>query len=234
MKKLTTLLFFLTIALSFTVQARKVPVTTAATLRTAYSAAQDKDTILLMPGVYNTGTNLKLHKSGLVVIKSFYPDTLAILQGEIGVNTDTTSTVRPSLILENLHLQDRSNGVGQYIFACKNVFVNIDTLAFRNCEISKVGRSIFRSEQPSAYSPTYNANCGEIEWLEMSNCKIHDCNNSNSDSWAQIYCAHIPMYVSIINNTFYDIPYAKGILNFNHMENNTGRNAEIRLENNTI
>ena len=233
MKKLNLLLLLVAMSLSISLQARTLVVNSTSTLQTAFNGAQDLDTISIVPGTYNVGKNLKIPPTGLIVLQSANIDSMAILQMEMQVSAnveDDAYTKKPSIIFNGLHLQNRyeNYAAGAYIITLNGFFFSLDTLAFRNCEISTIGRCLFRSGAPSD-----RLSSGEIEWLEMSNCKVHDSNNS-SNIWPLIYSAHIPMYVHFMNNTFYDMPYAKSIYQLNHMTNETGRNAEINFENNTV
>ncbi|MBN2165407.1 MAG: hypothetical protein JW717_03945 [Marinilabiliaceae bacterium] len=235
MKNLFTVLLLLTIIGSFNLMARNIEINSAAALQTSFNGGQDGDTLLLMPGVYNTGKNLRIPEVGAIVLKSFYEDkdSMATIIMEVSAAADVSDLAhptKPSLIFENLHLQGRSGTYtgGTYLFSLKQRYFSIDTLAFRNCEISNVARSVLRSE-----SPADSSSCGTLEWLEMTNCLVHRMNGS-TDIWPVLYCAYIPMYVVIKNNTFYDMPYAKTIFQMAHMSNETGRNAEIYFENNTV
>lgn len=216
------------------VQAKNTVVSSTAELSNAFNSAQDLDTVSVMPGLYNVGKSLKFPQTGFVVLKSFYAskDSMPIIQMEMSANSvsDDAFEKRPSLIFENLHLQSRDGTYsgGSYIISLKKTYISIDTIAFRNCEISEVGRCVFRGE-----SPDDSINSGEIELIEMTNCLVHKM-NSDGNEWPVFYIAHVPMYVNVRNNTFYDMPHTKSIIQMNHMQNETGRNAEITFENNTV
>jgi len=234
MKKTRLILMLVAIIYSFTLQARKIVVSTTATLQTAFNGAQSGDTIILKPGTYNVGTALKIPATGAFVLKSAIKDSMAIIQMEMQATANVSDNAfpqKPSLIFENLHLQSRygtydaNNG---YIISLSGRYFSIDTLAFRNCEISKASRCLFRSG-----APTDSLSSGYMEWFEMTNCLVHEM-NSSANIWPIVYSAHVPMYVYFRNNTFYDIPCAKSIFQLNKMTSLTGRNAEIYFENNIV
>lgn len=235
MKKLFTILVLCALIFSFHMQAKTIEITSAGELQTYFNGAQDGDTLAVMPGVYNVSNKLRIPATGAVLLKSFYDDkdSMAIIQMEMQANDveDGVYEKRPSVIFDNLHLQGRHGDYtvnSGYIVSTSGKYISIDTLAFRNCEISQVSRCVFRGAPPAGRD-----NSGEIEWLEMSNCKVHHM-NSDGNIWPILYVAHLPMYVHIFNNSFYDIPYAKSILQLTKMTPISDRNAEIYFENNTV
>jgi len=234
MKKINYLLLLFAIMCSVVLQARTIVVNTATTLQTAFNGAQDKDTISLMPGTYNVSNKLKIPPTGLIVLQSSKLDSIAIIQMEMGAAADVEDNAypkKPSLIFNHLHLQGRYGNMttnSAYIISFSSRYFSMDTLAFRHCEISNVSRCLLRGG-----APTGKLSSGEMEWLELSNCLVHDM-NSAANIWPILYSAHVPMYVHIKNNTFYDIPYAKSIYQLTKMTNETGRNSEIYFENNTV
>ena len=220
---------------SFSLHARKVVVNTTATLTTAFNSAQNLDTISIRPGVYNVGTSLKIPSTGLIVLTSNKTDSVAILQMEMQVTASVLETAfpkKPSLIFKDLHLQGRygayDSGSG-YLLNLSSKYFSFDTLAFRNCEISKCSRCLFRSGDGTGTG----TKSGFIESFEITNCYIHEM-NSSANIWPIVYMGHLPMYMNISKNTFCDLPCAKSILQLNKMEVATGRNAEITFENNTV
>ncbi len=243
MKKIFTMMVLLALVCSFNLRADEIIIESAATLKTAFNGAMDGDTLAIMPGTYNVGRDLDFPQTGAIVLKSYYDDkdSMAIIQMEIEGSTveDGTWPTRPSLIFENLHLQGRYgdyNAGGSYLFSLKQIYMSIDTLAFRNCEISEVSRCVLRGERPKDTDAEGNLiypSSGYIEWLEMSNCKIHKM-NSDGNEWPVMYLAHVPQYIYIQNNTFYDMPHTKSIIQLNHQETESGSAAEIYFENNTL
>ncbi len=243
MKKIFTMVVLIALVSSFSIRADEIIVESAATLKTAFNGAMDEDTILLMPGTYNVGRDLDFPQTGAIVVKSYYDDkdSMAIIQMEIETDNvpDGTFPTYPSLIFENLHLQGRYgdyNAGGSYLFSLKQKYINIDTLAFRNCEISEVSRCVFRGERPKDTDENGDliyTSSGNIEWLEMTNCLVHKM-NSDGNEWPVFYLAHVPQYIYVRNNTFYDMPHTKSIIQLNHQETESGSAAEIYFENNTL
>jgi hypothetical protein len=236
MKKINYYLLLFAILCSFSLQARKVVVNTAALLQTAFNGALDADTIQVKPGIYDTTNKLVFPKTGAVVVESFYRtpvDSVATIRMAMQTVTveDGTYTKRPSLIFNNLKLTGRYNDFtsSTYMIDFNGKFISIDTLAFRNCEISGCARSMIRGGLA-----TGKASCGDLEWFEMTNCKVHDFNGMDTHSWPIVYLAHVPMYVTFKNNSFYDIPYNKSIYQLTKMTVVAARAAEITFENNLV
>lgn len=238
MKKINIFLLLIAILYAFNLEARRITVNSVATLYPAFNGALDKDTIAIKPGTYTMGsstaaTGMKMPKTGLIVLESASKDTMPILQMEMGlVDTvpDNSVPKRLSLIFRNLHLQGRYGNfttASAYVVSLEGKYISIDTLAFRNCEISNVSRCLFRDGQNKGYKS------GNMEWLEVSNCLVH-LMNSSGNTWPVLYLGHETHYVNIRNNTFYDMPYAKAILNCRVMTGLTGTNAVVNFENNTV
>ncbi len=232
------LLLLIAIMFSLNVQARKVVVNTAATLQTAFNGALDMDTILLKPGIYDTSNKLIIPATGCLVVKSYYEDnkdSIAVIKMEVQsqIIEDNVHPKKPSLIFQNLSLKGRYDSftTSSYMITFNSKYHSMDTLAFRNCEISGVARSMIRG---GAITSPARTSCGDMEWFEMSNCLVHDFNGLDTHSWPIVYSAHVPMYVTFKNNTFYDIPYNKSIFQLTKMTVEAARASEITFENNTV
>jgi hypothetical protein len=238
MKKINIFLLLIAILYAFNLEARRITVSSVATLYPAFNGALDKDTIAIKPGTYSMGsstsaTGMKMPKTGLIVLESASKDTMPILQMEMGLGDtvpDNSVPKRLSLIFRNLHLQGRYGNfttASAYIVSLEGKYISIDTLAFRNCEISNASRCLFRDGQSKGYKS------GNMEWLEVTNCLVH-LMNSSGNTWPFIYLGHETHYVNIRNNTFFDTPYAKAILNCRVMTGLTGTNSVVNFENNTV
>jgi hypothetical protein len=113
-------------------------------------------------------------------------------------------------------------------------------VAFRNCEISQSVRSLIRTVKPSDIPATDSTEAveytssGDLEYLEMTDCIVHNTFASSSHNWPLLYFGHLPIEVYIARNTFYDMPYNKSIFTMNYAVPELGRNAEITFENNTV
>lgn len=228
MRKINLFLLFLVFVTSFNLHARRVVVGTAASFKTAFNGALDKDTILLNPGTYSMSNGLVIPTNGLFVVQSAYKDSMAIIQMQLLSNTADSINKR-SLIFKNLHIQGRYGNYttnSSYIIDLNNRIVHFDTLAFRNCEISMNSRCIIRSGRDDRRSS------GDLDWFELSNCYLHHM-NSAGNVWSLFYIGHTPVTMNLKNNTFCDMPYCKSIVEFRPMPI-TGRNAEINFINNTV
>ncbi|HQP22512.1 MAG TPA: hypothetical protein PLY63_04195 [Bacteroidales bacterium] len=222
--------------------ARNTVVSSSAEFGNAWGALTDGDTISFAPGLMNIGNRTLPATGGTFTFRSQYdhPDSMAIVQLQIsGVNTEEGITT--GLIFENLHLQYRSpsSTSGQIIYFNK-VYADISIVAFRNCEISQSVRSLIRTVKPSDIPATDSTEAveytssGDLEYLEMTDCIVHNTFASSSHNWPLLYFGHLPIEVYIARNTFYDMPYNKSIFTMNYAVPELGRNAEITFENNTV
>jgi len=236
MKKHVLLLIVL--CLSLAMQAKNTLVTTKTQFTTAWGTLANGDTITVGYNggvILNTGAVNLPAAGGLITVRGQSPDSLPILQTEFDGVT-LADGVTTGLICENLHLQYRSpDGTSGQVIYFNKKYANMTKLIFRHCEISKTVRSLFRSVKPDSISPTQRwASCGDIEYLEMSNCKVHNTTLTTGNNWPLLYLGHLPVEVDIKNNTFYDLPYMKSIFTMNYSDPNQGRNAIINFENNTV
>jgi len=242
MKKRFTLFMLVAFCISLATMARNTVVSSSAEFGNAWGALTDGDTISFAPGLMNIGNRTLPATGGTFTFRSQYdhPDSMAIVQLQIsGVNTEEGITT--GLIFENLHLQYRSpsSTSGQIIYFNK-VYADISIVAFRNCEISQSVRSLIRTVKPSDIPATDSTEAveytssGDLEYLEMTDCIVHNTFASSSHNWPLLYFGHLPIEVYIARNTFYDMPYNKSIFTMNYAVPELGRNAEITFENNTV
>lgn len=242
MKKRFTLFVLVAFCFSLATMAKNTVVASSAEFANAWGALADGDTISFAPGLMNVGNRTLPATGGTFTFRSQYdhPDSMAIVQLQIsGVNTEEGITT--GLIFENLHLQYRSpsSTSGQIIYFNK-VYADISIVAFRNCEISQSVRSLIRTVKPSDIPATDSTEAveytssGDLEYLEMTDCIVHNTFASSSHNWPLLYFGHLPVEVYIARNTFYDMPYNKSIFTMNYAVPELGRNAEITFENNTV
>lgn len=242
MKKRFTLFVLVAFCFSLATMAKNTVVASSAEFANAWGALADGDTISFAPGLMNVGNRTLPATGGTFTFRSQYdhPDSMAIVQLQIsGVNTEEGITT--GLIFENLHLQYRSpsSTSGQIIYFNK-VYADISIVAFRNCEISQSVRSLIRTVKPSDIPATDSTEAveytssGDLEYLEMTDCIVHNTFASSSHNWPLLYFGHLPIEVYIARNTFYDMPYNKSIFTMNYAVPELGRNAEITFENNTV
>ena len=233
MKKQVSLLFLSVMCFALGLPAKNTVVTTKSEFTTAWSAATDGDTISV---AYNGGTTLNVSTvtmslaGGCITLMSEDPDSVATLQIQVaGVTIADSLTC--GLVFENLHIEYKSvDGSSGQIIYFNRVFANMSQLVFRNCEITRSVRSLFRSVTDTA---NYES-CGDVDYFEMSNCLVHNTFLSSSHNWPLVYFGHLPVEMNFKNNTFYDMPYMKNIFTINYADAEQGRNAVINFENNTV
>jgi len=242
MKKRFTLFMLVAFCISLATMARNTVVSSSAEFGNAWGALTDGDTISFAPGLMNIGNRTLPATGGTFTFRSQYdhPDSMAIVQLQIsGVNTEEGITT--GLIFENLHLQYRNtSGTSGQIIYFNKVYADISIVAFRNCEISQSVRSLIRTVKPDNIPATDSTEAveytssGDLEYLEMTDCIVHNTFASSSHDWPLLYFGHLPIEVYIARNTFYDMPYNKSIFTMNYAVPELGRNAEITFENNTV
>lgn len=233
MKKKLSLFVLFAMLLSFAIQAKNTIVTSKDEFTSAWGAQTGGDTISFAPTgdtPLNLGRVTLSENGGKYVIMSEYsdPDSMAVIQVEIdGANLEETKFY--SLFFENIHLQYRSpsSGSGQIIYFNK-IYANVDSVVFRNCEMSNSVRSIFRSK------PDTTSTAGDLNYFEVTNCKIHHTTLTENNGWPLFYFGHMPYEVVIKNNSFYDLPYLKNIFNMNYADPDNPVTSEITFENNTV
>ncbi len=243
MKKLVTLFMVVACCVSFTIQARTTLVKTATDFSNAWSAATDGDTILCAPGSYGLGKDkLAFPANGIITVRSQYeePDSMAILQMQM-TGSNIEEGVIAGLVFEYVHLQhiDANRDDGHIIYFNK-FYGNIAELVFRHCEVSGGVRGLFRSVKPANVAATDSteeivySSCGDIEYFEMSDCKVSYTFIKSGNNWPLVYFGHLPIEMHFLRNTFYDMPYMKSIFTMSYADTELGRNAEITFDNNTV
>ena len=126
-----------------------------------------------------------------------------------------------SLFFSNISLQYRSGNTatsGQ-IFYWEKVYCPIDSFVVKNCEITNIARSFYRSVPAKDSIDTDNDGILDAEgdykdgsiinYFEMSDCKVHKNMITAGNNWPLIYFGQTPKYVTIKDNVFFDMPYCK-------------------------
>ncbi len=138
-----------------------------------------------------------------------------------------------ALIFENVGLQYRNNGKeeksGQIVYFNKRD-AQMDSIVFRNCDISNYPRTLYRAVPKSSAA----ADIKNIGKIEMTNCRVHDANISTGNNWAVIYPGQAVQEVVIKDNMFYDIPHCKAIFQMGYASEGTGATPTFTFENNTV
>lgn len=140
-----------------------------------------------------------------------------------------------SLIFENLIIKDY-NGAGgnsKHLITAKDaLFHYIDTLAFRNCEITDFCRTIYRIEPQAKADETKDA--GEVKNMEFTNCTFH-YGSTQSTAMPMLYLGQKVANLTFRNNTFYDLLHLNSIATFGYMTEADGRaDINFNFENNTV
>ena len=207
------------------------------------------DTIFINPAspdeVFNTGTSnwWETPTAGTVYIIGMPTDFRPIL-----ITTWDLRGTEPgsdlSLIFENLHLQHPKGATGTsgQIFCFTRKYIDIDTLAFRNCEVSNYPRTFFRSGPPETTGKDDEGNDitiyepgGTIAYFEMSDCVVHNANLTSGNRWPCVYFGHTPIELVFRNNTFYDLPYLKCVYTMNKISDEAERfQVSVYFEHNTL
>ena len=140
-----------------------------------------------------------------------------------------------SLIFENLNVQfDTGNtGGGQMIYFNTRI-APIDTIAYRHCDINNYGRLIFRSVPKVGNVDEQNdENLKPLDVFELTDSRIHDGQVISSNTWETIRFGQPFNTVNIVNNLFYDTPYATAIMGIQKTKQ-LGNNPIITFSNNTV
>lgn len=143
-----------------------------------------------------------------------------------------------ALVFENVGLQYRTGKEatsGQIVYFNKRD-AQMDSLIFRNCDISNYPRTLYRAVPKDLAEDGSNAETRikNIGKLEMSGCRVHDCNTKSGNNWACIYPGQAVNEVIIKNNMFYDMPYCQAIFQMGYASEGTGTTPTFTFENNTV
>lgn len=190
--------------------------------------------------VINSNYTLK-HNRGTVVLRSNQTDIDNLPQMQLGVNgMEHAPDSKFSWICENVSLQYRAHNTatsGQIFYWQKMTMdkMQLDSIIFRNCEITNIPRTLFRTA-PTSDKVDAEGNelaPSKIQYLEMTGCKVHDINISKGNNWALFVIGSMPVEMKFANNMFYDMPYSKGIVQMAYV-NNDGTAPKIWFNNNTV
>ncbi len=214
-------------------QAQKVTIVSTATeLITAFNGATGNDTILVSPGEYNHGNaKLKFPSQSVVTVKALHadPDSVPHLIGSIGYGAELAGG---GINFEGLKLSYERTGARHIIYLKDyNNGGNISQITFKKCEIMDCARGAFRTVSTKNTEGNYAP--GDLDYFEMSDCKVHDLFNASGDSWPIIYFGHTPLDVVVERNTFYDMPYLKEIFVTGYADE-SGRSINVKFNKNTV
>jgi hypothetical protein len=115
-----------------------------------------------------------------------------------------------------------------------------DEFIIDNCEMTEIPRTLFRNvpaatgEVRDESNNVINDNYGAIGLFQLTNSKYHMTNLTKGNKWS-VLCFGSPVGELIIrNNTFYDMPYVKQIVEFSRVNKEyvDSNDATIVIENN--
>lgn len=187
--------------------------------------------------VVNAGNIKPTIQTGRIVIRSNETDydKMPVLQVGFDWQGDLTQGEQGkqfSMIFENVNLQYRSGNTatsGQVVYFNKRQ-APCDTIAFRNCEITNIPRTLYRSVPKQVDGVDM---IETIDVLELSNCRVHDMNISSGNNWFTLVVGQFINRLDIRNNIFYNMPYSKGVWQMSRVSD-LGAEPIVNFENNSV
>ena len=180
----------------------------------------------------NLGTTPKVPAVGTLIIRSNQTDidNLPELCLEMGANAIDASVGLPSLVFENVKLRPRKD-TGSYIVSNKNKdnFYGMDSVVFRNCDISNC-RAIYREENQGTdgvFTPHH------IKRFIFEGNRAYETVLA-TNSMPRFYFVAIPDYLEMHNNIFYDMPYSKELIGFHKTAKSENTASTFHIYNNTF
>ena len=178
------------------------------------------------------GTKPKVPAAGTLIIRSNQTDinNLPELCLEMGANAIDASVGLPSLVFENVKLRPRKD-TDSYIVSNKNKdnFYGMDSVVFRNCDISNC-RAIYREENQGTngvFTPHH------IKRFIFEGNRAYETVLKNN-SMPRFYFVAIPDYLEMHNNIFYDMPYSKELIGFHKTAKSENTASTFHIYNNTF
>ena len=178
------------------------------------------------------GTKPKVPAAGTLIIRCNQTDidNLPELTLEMGANAIDASVGLPSLVFENVKLRPRKD-TGSYIVSNKNKdnFYGMDSVVFRNCDISNC-RAIYREENQGTdgvFTPHH------IKRFIFEGNRAYETVLKNN-SMPRFYFVAIPDYLEMHNNIFYDMPYSKELIGFHKTAKSENTASTFHIYNNTF
>ena len=178
------------------------------------------------------GTTPKVPAVGTLIIRSNQTDidNLPELCLEMGANAIDASVGLPSLVFENVKLRPRKD-TDSYIVSNKNKdnFYGMDSVVFRNCDISNC-RAIYREENQGTdgvFTPHH------IKRFIFEGNRAYETVLKNN-SMPRFYFVAIPDYLEMHNNIFYDMPYSKELIGFHKTAKSENTASTFHIYNNTF
>ena len=180
----------------------------------------------------NLGTTPKVPAAGTLIIRSNQTDidNLPELCLEMGANAIDASVGLPSLVFENVKLRPRKD-TDSYIVSNKNKdnFYGMDSVVFRNCDISNC-RAIYREENQGTdgvFTPHH------IKRFIFEGNRAYET-VLKINSMPRFYFVAIPDYLEMHNNIFYDMPYSKELIGFHKTAKSENTASTFHIYNNTF
>ena len=180
----------------------------------------------------NLGGTPKVPAAGTLIIRSNQTDidNLPELCLEMGANAIDASVGLPSLVFENVKLRPRKD-TDSYIVSNKNKdnFYGMDSVVFRNCDISNC-RAIYREENQGTdgvFTPHH------IKRFIFEGNRAYET-VLKKNSMPRFYFVAIPDYLEMHNNIFYDMPYSKELIGFHKTAKSENTASTFHIYNNTF
>ena len=178
------------------------------------------------------GTKPKVPAAGTLIIRSNQTDidNLPELTLEMGANAIDASVGLPSLVFENVKLRPRKD-TDSYIVSNKNKdnFYGMDSVVFRNCDISNC-RAIYREENQGTdgvFTPHH------IKRFIFEGNRAYET-VLKDNSMPRFYFVAIPDYLEMHNNIFYDMPYSTQLIGFHKTAKSENTASTFHIYNNTF
>ena len=205
----------------------------------AAAAAQSGDVYKLVckwdaADVLNIGNVKPNMKAGKLIITSDEKNFDKMPQMLIGFDwaTDLDDAGNFAIVFENVGLQYRGgkeSSSGQIVYFNKRA-AQMDSVVFRNCDISNYPRTVYRSVPKSSSE----ADVKSLGKFVMEGCRVHDGAITAGNNWAVIYPGQAVQEVVIKNNMFYNLPYTTAIFQMGYASEGTGTTPVLNFENNTV
>jgi hypothetical protein len=136
-----------------------------------------------------------------------------------------------SLFIQDIKLSYRAGAAatsGQFFYDDANGAAHIDSLSIDNCELYDIPRTFLRTvcNGDTLY--------GTFNYLGITNSDIHYMNIQKGNEWYFIVLGSSFGEINISNNTFYDMPFTKGLIQMSHINPEYANidDAVINIENN--
>ena len=152
-------------------------------------------------------------------------------QWNLPLNTEADKL---SIFFENLRVEVNGGRLAnsKYLFQTKDTAYHyIDSLSFKNCEITNYNRALFRVQPAEKADGTKDA--GDVNYLGMEGCTVHAGYLYKNDPMSLFRMDMRVGEMVFRNNLFYDLGYVHSLVQFATMTEEVGRaDIDFTFENN--